>query len=126
MRVVFDANALMTPSQHNVDVFDEAERLLGGFDAVVPDAVVRELRALADKGDEDAAVGLRFARERCEVVEAESTHGDDAVAEAAEGASEDDEAAVVTNDARLKRRILERNVPVLYLRQKNRLEVEHP
>ncbi|MFP4188422.1 MAG: PIN domain-containing protein [Halobacteriales archaeon] len=122
MRLVFDANALMTPSQHNVDVFDEAERLVGGYDAVVPDAVVRELKALADKGDKDAAVGLRFARERCDVVETDATHGDDAVIEA----TEDDESAVVTNDAKLKDRLLERNVPVLYLRQKNRLEAEYP
>ncbi|MCX2820029.1 twitching motility protein PilT [Haladaptatus sp. F3-133] len=124
MRVVFDANGLMTPSQHNVDVFDEAERLIGGYDAVVPDAVVRELKALADKGDKDAAVGLRFAEERCEVVDTEPTHGDDAVVETAEATEGD--SAVVTNDAKLKDRLLERNVPVLYLRQKNRLEAEYP
>lgn len=122
MRVVFDANMLMTPSQHNVDVFEEAERLLGGYEAVVPDAVVRELAALADKGNKDAAVGLRFARERCEVVGTDETHGDDGVVEAARGG----ETAVATNDARLKERLLESKVPVLYLRQKNRLEAEYP
>lgn len=122
MRVVFDANMLMTPSQHNVDVFDEVERLVGGYDAVVPDAVVRELAALADKGNEDAAVGLRFARERCEVAETDETHGDDAVVKAARGG----DTTVATNDARLKERLLENNVPVLYLRQKNRLEAEYP
>lgn len=123
MRVVFDANMLMTPSQHNVDVFEEAERLVGGYDAVVPDAVVRELAALADKGNKDAAVGLRFARERCEVAGTNETHGDDAVIETAR---DEDETAVATNDTRLKERLLENNVPVLYLRQKNRLEAEYP
>lgn len=125
MRVVFDANMLMTPSQHKVDVFEEAERLVGGYDAVVPDAVVRELAALADKGNKDAAVGLRFARERCEVVRTDETHGDDAVVEAAT-ADEDEDTFVATNDARLKERLLESMVPVLYLRQKNRLEAEYP
>jgi Uncharacterized proteins of PilT N-term./Vapc superfamily len=123
MRVVFDANALMTPSQHNVDVFEEAERLIGGYDAVVPDAVVRELAALADKGNKDAAVGLRFAQERCEVAETDETHGDDAVVEAAR---DDEDSFVATNDTRLKERLLENNIPVLYLRQKNRLEAEYP
>jgi rRNA-processing protein FCF1 len=122
MRVVFDTNALMTPSQHNVDVFEEAERLVGGYDAVVPDSVVRELKALADKGDKDAAVGLGFADERCEVAGTDATHGDDAVIEA----TEDKDAAVVTNDAKLKDRLVERNVPVLYLRQKSRLQAEYP
>lgn len=122
MRVVFDANALMTPSQHNVGVFDEAERLVGGYEAVVPDTVVRELKALADKGNKDAAVGLRFAQERCKVAGTDATHGDDAVIEA----TEDGDAAAVTNDAKLKDRLLERNVPVLYLRQKNRLQAEYP
>jgi rRNA-processing protein FCF1 len=129
MRVVFDANMLMTPSQHNVDVFEEAERLVGGYDAVVPDAVVRELAALADKGNKDAAVGLRFARERCEVVGTDETHGDDAVVAAATGdedKNEDEDTFVATNDARLKERLLESMVPVLYLRQKNRLEAEYP
>ncbi|MDZ7688245.1 MAG: twitching motility protein PilT [Halobacteriales archaeon] len=122
MRVVFDANMLMTPSQHKVDVFDEAERVLGGYDAVVPDAVLRELRALADEGNDDASVALELARERCEVVETDETHGDDAVVEVAvEG-----DAVAATNDARLKERLLESNVPVLYLRQKNRLEAEYP
>jgi len=120
MRVVFDANALMTPSQHNVDVFDEAERILGGYDAVVPDAVLRELRALADDGNADASVAVELA-ERCEEVETEARHGDDAVIEAT-----DEESAVVTNDAKLKERLVERNVPVLYLRQRNRLEAEYP
>ena len=123
MRVVFDANMLMTPSQHNVDVFDEAERLVGGYEAVVPDEILRELRALADEGNEHASVALELARERCDVVETDETHGDDAVMEAAR-AHED--TAVATNDARLKERLLESNVPVLYLRQKNRLETEYP
>ncbi len=123
MIVVFDANALMTPSQHNVDVFDEAERVVGGYDAVVPDAVVRELRALADEGNTHASVALELARRNCEVVETDETHGDDAVLEVALG---EDGSAVVTNDARLKERLLEGKVPVLYLRQKNRLEVEYP
>lgn len=123
MRVVFDANMLMTPSQHNVDVFDETERLVGGYDAVVPDTVVSELAALADKGNEHAAVGLRFARERCEVVGTDETHGDDAVVAAARG---DEDTAAATNDARLKERLLEINIPVLYLRQRNRLEAEYP
>jgi len=122
MRVVFDANMLMTPSQHNVSVFDEAERLVGGYEAVVPDAVVRELAALADKGNKDASVGLRFARERCEIFETGETHGDDAVVVASRT---DEETVAATNDARLKQRLLEINVPVLYLRQKNRLEAEY-
>ena len=123
MRVVFDANMLMTPSQHNVDVFDEAERLVGGYDAVVPDAVVRELRALADEGNEHASVALELARERCAVVETDEAHGDDAVVAASRT---DEDAVAATNDARLKERLLEINVPVLYLRQKNRLEAEYP
>jgi len=122
MRVVFDANMLMTPSQQNVDVFDEAERVVGGYDAVVPDEVMRELRSLADEGNEHASVALELARERCEVIETDESHGDDAVMEVAL----DEESAVATNDARLKERLLESNVPVLYLRQKNRLEAEYP
>lgn len=123
MKVVFDASALMTPSRDGIDVFDEAEHLLGGYDAVVPEAVARELESLADEGNENASVAVELV-ERCTVVDTDESHGDDAVVEVATSGNE--RSAVATNDAKLKERLLKRNVPVLYPRQKNRLEVAYP
>jgi len=121
-RVVFDASMLMEPSRDGIGVFDEAERILGGYDAVVPDAVVRELRGLADDGDEDAGVAVELA-ERCRTVETGETHGDAAVVEVC---ARDDDVVAATNDARLKDRLLKRNVPVLYPRQRSRLDIDYP
>lgn len=117
--VIFDANALMMPAQFGVDVFDEVERLVGGYEAVVPRAVVEELRSLAGR-DRDAELALDLV-ERCRVVEGSvSGNADDVIVDLAE------DAVVVTNDANLKSRLLENNVPVAHMRQKSYLEVAYP
>lgn len=123
MKVIFDASALMTPSRDGIDVFEEAERLVGGYEPAVPGAVVRELENLAEEGNTDASVALGFIG-RCTVLDTDESHGDDAIVEATEG--EKERPAVATNDTKLKNRLLKRNVPVLYPRQRNRLEIENP
>lgn len=119
-KVIFDANALMMPAQFGVDVFDEVERLVGGYEAVVPRAVVDELKSLAGRGDRDAEVALDLV-EKCRVIEGDTSgSADDVIVDLAE------DAVVVTNDANLKGRLLENNVPVAHMRQKSYLEVAYP
>ena len=123
--MVFDTSALMTPSRDGIDVFDEAERLLGGCEALVPDAVFRELENLTEEGNDNASVALELVEnEGCAIVETDESHGDNAVVEVA--TDDEGRSAVATNDAKLKERLLKLNVPVLYPRQRNRLEVAYP
>ncbi|XGI84469.1 PIN domain-containing protein [Halorutilales archaeon Cl-col2-1] len=124
-KVIFDTNALMVPSQFGVDVFDEVERLVGGYVAVVPRGVVNELKSLATS-DTDAEMGLEIANERCEVVEHE-TEGrktDDVIVEIAENS--DEVSAVVTNDRELIDRLLDVGVRVVRLRQGSHLQIRYP
>ena len=124
MRVVCDTNALMMPVEVGVRTFDELDRLLGDYEAVVPRAVLDELDALSGgHGDEAvaASVGADLARTRCELVEHTASYADDAVLEIARQAD-----CAVTNDRPLRKRLLEANVPVIGLRGRNKLELTEP
>lgn len=124
--VAMDTNALMTPVELGVRVFDELGRLLDDqIDLVTPAAVVEELRALSEGAGREATaanVGLDLARERCRIVETNESYADDAVVELAESGVD----YVVTNDIPLRDRLLERGVRVIGIRGQNKLEVTQP
>jgi len=118
LKVIIDTNGLMIPVQFNVDIFNELQRL--GFDElIVPEAVVDELDMLCRQlkgADKVAAKVARSLVERCEVVDAAGP-ADDVIVELAADLG----AAVLTNDIELKNRLCEKDITVVYLRQKNRL-----
>lgn len=108
----------MIPVQFGVDIFEELGRL--GYDRfIVPLAVIRELEILVKKlsGKERMAakVALSLAQ-RCETADVIG-YADDVVIELAT----EHDAAVLTNDAGLKKRLQARHISVICLRQKNRL-----
>lgn len=142
-----DTNALMMPVELDVRVFDELERLVGApvarpgpgddgpdevdapadgsLDLVAPRAVVDELETLSRGSGEEgvaASVGADLV-ERCRVVETEASYADDAVVELASTSAAD---YVVTNDAPLRDRLLERGVRVIGLRGRNELKIIEP
>ncbi|MFB6282461.1 MAG: PIN domain-containing protein [Halobacteria archaeon] len=126
--LVFDANGLMIPGKFGVHIFHESEGLVGGFEAVVPSVVVDELEKLSTgdevsgEGKKAAELALDLVEDRCRVVETKG-YADDVIVEYS---VENDVAGVVTNDTRLKERLYKNNIPVLYLRQQNHLELGYP
>lgn len=147
--VALDASALMAPVEANVRLFDELDRLLGAYEAVVPAAVVAELDSLGESGGKEgtaASVGADLAS-RARTVETNESYADDALVELAtvgevDGSSRQSDAGkidgpsrqsdasevdyVVTNDRPLRDRLLERNVPVIGLRGRNALAITEP
>lgn len=125
MRVAMDASALMMPVEAGVRVFDELDRELPAYEPVVPTAVVRELRNLAVGGSREAtaaSVALDLA-DRCEPLETEDSHGDDALVALAAAGRVD---AVATNDAPLRDRLLDAGVEVMHLRGRSKLTRTYP
>jgi len=125
--VVVDTNALMMPVECDVRLFDEVEREVGDVDVVVPRAVVDELDDLS-AGAGEAATAASVGRDladRCTVVETDATTDDDAVVAAATDPGIDTD-YVVTNDGPLRARLLERDVPVISLRGRNKLATTRP
>jgi len=123
VRVLFDANGLMVPVQFGVDVFSGVEGLIGSFEPVTLAEIVRELEGLSRGRGRDAAaakVGLSLAR-RC-VVEKSPVTGvpvDDMIVEFA-GATG---CMVMTNDRRLRERLLDKNIDVISLRNQKTLDI---
>lgn len=105
--VVLDSNALMMPFQFRVNLDNELTRLFGEVPVFVPSSVLSELAAIEDK---KARPALQLAR-KYHIVETE-LRGDDAVLDVAVKR----EAAVVTNDKELIRRVRNAHLPVVRLR----------
>jgi rRNA-processing protein FCF1 len=118
MKIVLDTNALMAPVQSGVDIFSDLATL--DFDEfIVPSGVVRELERLASSGrgaDQNAARVAISLLDRCRIVETDG-NVDDAILMLATGTG----AAVLTNDAELKARLLDNGVSVVYVRQRSYL-----
>jgi len=127
VKVVLDANFFFVASQFNVDVFEELANLLNRrFEPVLLSSTQKELQGLAEssspKQRKQAQLGLRLAEKCCFVAVEKGlkeTYDDVIVRVAAEWKS-----PVATNDRELRRRLRKVGVPVIFLRQKKRLEME--
>ncbi len=123
--VALDASALMAPVEADLRLFEELDRLLGAYEAVVPAAVVAELDGLQQGNGAEAtaaSVGADLAT-RAETVETDESYADDALVELVAAGRVD---AVVTNDRPLANRVLEAGAPVIGLRGRNTLAITEP
>ncbi len=123
MKVLLDANALMIPVQFGIDIFSEIEALVGAYEPVTLEDVTRELAGIASGRGRDAAaarVGIRLAG-RCRVET--SPHTDVPVDERIVRYAVENGCMVATNDRLLRSALLKRNIDVIYLREKKRLEI---
>jgi len=127
LKVILDSNALFVPLQFKIDVFNDLKRLLNrSFELILLSPVKRELEALAEKGSpkisKNASYALKLA-EKCKYVEVDapaSALTDDVIVKIAK----EWKAVVFTNDRQLKERLRDISVPVIYVRQKSRLEID--
>jgi len=127
VKIVLDSNALFVPLQFKIDIFEELKTLLKmNFELIVLLQVRRELEKLAEEGSpkmrKNASYALKLA-ERCKLVKMNEeflVSPDDVIVEAARAWN----CPVFTNDRKLRKRLRNINVPVIYVRQKSRLEID--
>ena len=127
LKVILDSNALFVPLEFKIDIFLEVKRLLNqNVDFVLLSPVKRELELLAAKDSpkirRQAVYALKFA-EKCKYVkvdEDEKLSTDDALVKVAKAWN----SPVFTNDRQLRRKLRDISVPVIYVRQKSRLEID--
>jgi hypothetical protein len=127
VKVILDSNFLFIPSEFRLDIFEELESLLGqNVDLILLSVTYQEIRRLSEEGSpktrRQASLALELV-ERCCVVQVErgleETCDDVIVRVAREWKS-----PVATNDRALRRRLRSEGVPVVFLRQRHRLELE--
>jgi rRNA-processing protein FCF1 len=127
LKVIADSNALFVPLQFKIDIFNELTRVLNrNFDLVLLSPVKRELETLAEKSSPKTRKNAVFAlvlAEKCKhvkVPEKPKELTDDAIVRIAMQWK----APVFTNDKLLKKRLRDISLPVIYLREKSRLEID--
>ncbi|AJF60389.1 MAG: hypothetical protein J4224_04125 [Candidatus Diapherotrites archaeon] len=120
-RVALDSSMLLTISEFKVDVFEEAKKLLGRVDFVVPSKVKEEIERIAGRGLKErksVKVAEQAMRQHnVQVVEAEGKNADEALLSLSANA------VIATNDRELKRKILEKNGKVMFLRKRQFIEL---
>ncbi len=127
IRVILDSNFLFIPSQFHLDIFEELENLLGQrVDPVLLSSAYEEIRKIAEKGapkrSQQASLALKLA-EKCRVVQVEKRVEEDCD-EVIVRVAMKWRSPVATNDQALRRRLRSKGIPVIFLRQKRRLELE--
>ena len=127
LRIIIDTNFFLIPSKFRLDIFEELNNLSGQkVEPILLSHAHFELQKLVRsnsiKLSKQARLGLRLT-ERCKIVNVERKIGE----------SNDDltlrmaiewKCPVATNDGELRRRLRSSGIPVVFLRQKSRLEVE--
>jgi len=128
IKVIVDSNALFAPLQFKIDVFGELDRLLNRrFALILLSPVKYELQILAENGSPKirrmADYALKLA-ENFKYVrvddEALAQEVDDVIVKTAA----EWKVPVFTNDVQLRHRLRDISVPVIYVRQKSRLEID--
>jgi rRNA-processing protein FCF1 len=122
-----DSNALFVPLEFKIDIFSEVERLLNrNINFMLLSPVKSELEVLAAKESpkirREAAYALKLS-EKCEYVTVDSDEKistDDVIVKVAKVW----DSPVFTNDSQLRKRLRDISVPVIYVRQKSRLEID--
>jgi rRNA-processing protein FCF1 len=126
LKVILDSNAFFVSLEFKIDIFEELQRLLTrNVEFVLLSPVKHELELLAagnsPKIRREAFFALRLA-EKCKfvTVEDKGETTDDVIVRVAKNWN----TPVFTNDRGLKLRLRDISVPVIYLRQKTRLDID--
>ena len=127
LKVIVDSNALFVPLQFKIDIFTELQRVLNrNYELILLSPVKQELETLTKKSSpktrKNAAFALSLA-EKCTYVKVpEKTNEltDDAILRIAKAWK----VPVFTNDKLLKKKLRDISLPVIYVREKSRLEID--
>ena len=119
--VLFDTNFLAVPAQFKVDIFDEVASKVPGAHFATLYSVIEEVKKIKDKKASKLALMLVQAKG----VELIKQRFDDGVAtdDALLSVAVRNNAVLCTNDAVLRKKAEKQGVSVVFLRQKNRVEM---
>ena len=119
-KVIIDTNGLMIPGQFGIDIFSELEQL-GFYSFIVPNASVKELERIMATGrgkDKSAAKMALSLLDRCTIID-KNGYADNIIIDMAISM----DAAVLTNDTELKKRLCSKGVTIVQLRERTHLSL---
>jgi len=127
LKIILDSNFLFVPAQFKLDIFEGIMNLLNqNYESIVLSTTIDELRSIMERGApklrKQAEMALKLA-EKCDLVNVDRKPretNDDVIIRVAKQMK----CLVATNDSELRKRLRNISVPVVYVRQKSRLELE--
>jgi len=117
MKVIIDTNAFAMIKQFKIDLIEEIKKQVPNAEIITIKQVINELKNIKDKTASKYALAL-IEKEKIKKYEAPQGKTDEAIIKFAEK----NKAAVATNDKELKKKCIEKGIPVIYMRQKKKLE----
>lgn len=117
MKVVIDTNAFASIQQFKIDLLEEIKKEIPDAEIITIKSVIEELKNIKDKKAARYALEL-IKKEDIKTYE-ESGKTDDAILSFALK----NNAIVATNDKELKRRCIEKDIPVVYMRSKQKIDI---
>lgn len=122
IRVIADTSFLMLPGIFGVDVLSELDRLLERrYILIIPQPVVGELKALAERGKPSERSAARLALALVKRGEAFKKEGE--ADEVIMRMASERGWVVGTADSTLRKRLRRKGIPVIYLRQRSHLAI---
>jgi rRNA-processing protein FCF1 len=115
--VIIDTNALVMQVEYRIDFEYELMGLLGSYEILIPMTVLNELKSIKDRHSKAA---LKIAQKYRTIESIKS--GDEAILSLAVKLH----AIVITNDRELRKRLIEKGLSVIYIRQRSYLAMEVP
>lgn len=124
-KIILDTNFLTIPYQFKVDIFEEIKKVVPeNYELATLDGIIKELENLAKNKGKDskaARIGLELIeKNQVKIIKTEEKKADDSIVEIS-----DENTLVATNDKELRQRLKDKNVKVIYLRSKTRLELSN-
>lgn len=121
-----DANFFFLPSQFKLDIFEElADLLAQRFEPILLSTTQEEIEGLSKsipKIRKQALLANRFAK-KCKFMVVEK-HLMESYDEVIVRVASKWKCPVATNDRELRKRLRKKKIPVIFLRQKSRLEID--
>jgi len=127
LKIILDSNFLLVPAQFKLDIFEGIMNLLNqNYEPIVLSTTMDELRGIMGRGApklrKQAEMAMKLA-EKCHLALVDRKPretNDDVIIRVAKQMK----CLVATNDSELKKRLRNISIPVVYVRQKSRLELE--
>ena len=117
MKVLIDTNAFAMIQQFNIDLIEKIKEKVPNAELITLKSVIKELENIKDKRAANYALEL-IKKEKIKTFEEEGKT-DDAIIKFAEK----NKTIVATNDKELKKRCLEKQIPIIYMREKQKIEI---
>ena len=125
IRVILDSNFLMMHTKFRIDILEWLQEVLGQrADAVVLSPIYGELKRISKARNPKEAMQARDAlrtANQLEIIEVEN-RPNETVDELILRQASEWNCIVATNDSELRKRLKKKNIQVIYLRQRRKLE----